>query len=128
MATKRKLRSEETDDADSSDSVHEAKRIKLMHVSRVSRSVPSNLFFFFFFWGGGGGQAFSQRGVRVSFGHPIADFEHPNIHIFVYNAMGWKGIGHPIHHKCVFSLFWTPNSEILAKTRGGGGGDNLSFI
>ena len=34
------------------------------------------------------GQAFSQRGVRVSFGHSIADFGHPNIHIFVYNAMG----------------------------------------
>ena len=32
--------------------------------------------------GGGGGQAFSQRGVRVSIGHPIADFGHPNIHIF----------------------------------------------
>ena len=27
-------------------------------------------------------QAFSQRGVRVSFGHPIADFGHPDIHIF----------------------------------------------
>ena len=46
-------------------------------------------------------QVFSQRGVRVSFGHPIADFGHPNIQIFVYNAMGWKGIGHPIHPKCV---------------------------
>ena len=26
--------------------------------------------------------AFNQRGVWVSFGHPIADFGHPNIHIF----------------------------------------------
>ena len=53
----------------------------------------------------------SQRGVWVSFGHNIADFVHPNIHIstemcflankeqmkwnqifFAYNAMGWKGI------------------------------------
>ena len=25
---------------------------------------------------------FSQRGVSMSFGHPIADFGHPNIHIF----------------------------------------------
>ena len=33
-------------------------------------------------------QAFSQRGVRVSFGHPIADSGYPNIHIFcTYNAM-----------------------------------------
>ena len=31
----------------------------------------------------------------------------------VYIAMGWKGIGHPIHPKCVY--IWTPNSEILAK-------------
>ena len=28
------------------------------------------------------------QGVWVSFGHPIADFGHPNIHIFVHNAMG----------------------------------------
>ena len=33
-------------------------------------------------------EAFCQRGVRMSFGHPVADFGHPNIHIFVYNAMG----------------------------------------
>ena len=58
-------------------------------------------------------QAFSQRGVRVSFGHPIADFGHPNIHICVYNAMGWKGIGHPIHPKYAF---WAPYSDILAKS------------
>ena len=57
-------------------------------------------------------QAFSQRGVRVSFGHPFAEFGHPNIHIFVYNAMGCKGIGHPIHPNV---YFWTPNFEILAK-------------
>ena len=46
-------------------------------------------------------QAFSQRG----------DFGHLNLHIFfVYNAMGWKGIGHPIHTKCVFldTQFWNP--------------------
>ena len=37
------------------------------------------------------------------FGHPIAEFGHPNIHIsFVYNAMGWTGIGDPIHPKCIF--------------------------
>ena len=42
-------------------------------------------------------QAFSQKGVWVSFGHPIADFGHPNIHIFfVYYAMGWIGNEHPI--------------------------------
>ena len=57
-------------------------------------------------------QGFSQRGVRVSFGHPSADFGHLNIHIFVYNAIGWKGIGHPIH---LNMYFWTPNSKILAK-------------
>ena len=28
-----------------------------------------------------GRQSFRQRGVRVSFGHPVADFGHPNIHI-----------------------------------------------
>ena len=50
-------------------------------------------------------QAFSQRGVRVSFGHPIAPFwTHPDIHIFfVYNAMGWKGFGHPNSSQmCIF--------------------------
>ena len=48
--------------------------------------------------------------VCVSFIHPIADFGHPNIHIFVHNAMEWKGIGHPIHPKCVFwdTQFWNP--------------------
>ena len=61
-------------------------------------------------------QAFSQRGVRVSFGHTIADFGHPNIHFFFY-AVGWKGIGHPIHPKCAFFDVHVhiPNSEILAK-------------
>ena len=52
----------------------------------------------------------SQRDVRVSFGHPIADFGHTNIYFFVYNAMGWKGSGHPIQPKCEF---WTVNFEIL---------------
>ena len=127
-------------------------------------------------------QAFSQRGVRMSFGHPVADFGHINIHIRVVirhllrrwylgqqrvrvrvmiellvrgrvrikiririrvrvmvgvtfnvrvyrwsncrrskcwtficvnNALGWKGIGHPIHPRPIF--FLTPNCEILAK-------------
>ena len=55
-------------------------------------------------------QAFSQRGIRVTFGHPIADFGHPNPYFFVYNAMRWKGIGHPILPKCVFldTQFWNP--------------------
>ena len=52
------------------------------------------------------------RGVsrQVSVGHLIADFGHPNIHIFVYNAMEWKGFGHQIHPKCVFldTQFWNP--------------------
>ena len=54
-------------------------------------------------------QAFSQS-PGVLFGHPIADFGHPNIQIFVYNAMGWKGIGHPSHPKWVFldNQFWNP--------------------
>ena len=60
-------------------------------------------------------QAFSQRGVWVSFRHPIADLD-TLISIFcVYNAMGWQRIGHAIHPKC----FWTPNSKILAKAVNG---------
>ena len=47
-------------------------------------------------------QAFSQRGVRVSFGHPIADFGDTLISIFLC-----------ITQRDVY--FWTPNSEILAK-------------
>ena len=42
-----------------------------------------------------------------------ADFGHPNIHIFVHNAMEWKGIGHTIHPK--FVCLDTLNSDILAK-------------
>ena len=26
---------------------------------------------------------YSQRGIQVSFGHPIADFGHPNTYIFL---------------------------------------------
>ena len=33
----------------------------------------------------------------MSFGHPIADFEHPNIHIFCVLCIGMK-------------MNWTPNS------------------
>ena len=40
--------------------------------------------------------------ARWSYRHPIADFGHPNIHIFVYDAMEWKRTGHPIHPKFVF--------------------------
>ena len=47
-------------------------------------------------------KAFGQRGVWVSVGHPIADFRHPNIHIFCAQCNGIK-------------KNWTPNSEILAK-------------
>ena len=58
-------------------------------------------------------QAFSQRGVRASFGHPVADFffyTQISIFVCVYDAMGWKGIGHPIHPTCVFldTQFWNP--------------------
>ena len=44
------------------------------------------------------------RGVSVvSFGHPIADVGLPNTSMFLcINAMGLKGIGHPIHPKFVF--------------------------
>ena len=46
-------------------------------------------------------QAFSQKGVQVSFEHSIADFGHPNIFIFcVYKCNGMKkNTGHPIHTK-----------------------------
>ena len=40
--------------------------------------------------------------------------------VCMYNAMGWKGIGHPIH-------FWTPNSEILAEALQPPGISVLSF-
>ena len=55
-------------------------------------------------------QAFSQSGVQASSGHPIADCWY----IFlVYNAMGWKVTGHPIHPKCVFldTQFWNPGQS-----------------
>ena len=57
-------------------------------------------------------QAFSQKGVRVSFGHPIADFGHPNIHIFLC-IMQWdeKELDTQFAPNV---YFWTPNSEILA--------------
>ena len=61
-----------------------------------------------------GTQAFNQRGVRVSFGHPIADFGHPNIYIFWW-IMQWdeKELDTQFTPNV---YFWTPNSEILAKT------------
>ena len=34
-------------------------------------------------------QAFSQRGVWVSFGHPVADFGHRDIHILCVFIMQW---------------------------------------
>ena len=59
-------------------------------------------------------QAFGQRGVRVSFGHPIADFGHPNIHIFcVWDEKELDTQFTPIKSPNVY--FWTPNSKILAK-------------
>ena len=59
------------------------------------------------------GQAFSQRGVPVSFRHPIADFGHPNIHICLC-IMQWdeKELDTQFTPNV---YFWTPNSEILAK-------------
>ena len=62
-------------------------------------------------------QNFSQRGVWLSFGHPMADFGHPNIHIFLC-IMQWDD-------KALYTqftpnvYFWTPDSEILAKALGG---------
>ena len=55
-----------------------------------------------------GTQAFSQRGVRVSFGHPIADFGHPNIYIFWW-IMQWdeKELDTQFTPNV---YFWTPNS------------------
>ena len=47
----------------------------------------------------------SMKGDQVSSGHPIAYFGHCKMHSFGFNAMGWKGIEHPIHPKCVF---WHP--------------------
>ena len=41
----------------------------------------------------------------------FVDLDTPNMWYFcVYNAMGWKGIGHPIHSKCAFldTRFWNP--------------------
>ena len=83
-------------------------------------------------------QAFSQRGVWESFGHPIADFGHPNflfLCIMQWMKKNWTPnspqiciFGHLIHPKCVFwdtqftqmcilghpihpnVYFWTPNS------------------
>ena len=45
--------------------------------------------------------------VWVSFGHPIADFGHPNIHICVYKEVDTQ----LTPNVC----FGAPNSEILAK-------------
>ena len=50
----------------------------------------------------------------MSFGHPIADFGHPNINfVLICNGIG---IGcFKFQPKCVLlDSFWTPNSEILA--------------
>ena len=55
-------------------------------------------------------QAFSQRGIWVSFGHHIADFGHPNIHIFCLKIMQWNE-----NNWTPNVYFWTPNSEVLAK-------------
>ena len=59
-----------------------------------------------------GRQAFSQRGVRVSFGHPIADFGHPNIQILC--MMQWD--------KKEFDTQFTPKPKIHTKALMGGGG------
>ena len=58
-------------------------------------------------------QAFSQRGVRVSFWHPVAEFGHPNnIHIFLC-IMQWDKT--ELDTQFTTNVyFWTPNSEILA--------------
>ena len=51
----------------------------------------------------------------MSFGHPIADFGHPNIHIFVC-VMGLQWDEKELVTQFAPNVyFWTPNSEILAK-------------
>ena len=59
--------------------------------------------------------AFSQRGVRVSFEHPFADFGHPNIHMFCVYCNGMKrNWTHNSPQMCIFgqlilkSWLWKP--------------------
>ena len=65
-------------------------------------------------------QAFSQRGVRMSLDTLLLNLDTLISISFVYNAMGWTGIGDPIHPKCIFldTQFLNPgkrNSVVIYK-------------
>ena len=58
-------------------------------------------------------QAYSQRGIRVSFAHPLADFGHPNVSKCLCIMQWDKKELDTLFYPNVY--FGKPNSEILPK-------------